>query len=505
MARAEDEPYHRSFLSPTYEPILRREQVEEQAIESFSLDPVQGNVYRPGSPPGLPDFVKRKGDLKSVEAWFRKHPGVGDSVLVKGLERANRPPMPAPPSKVTNGLDLWFQIEKNVARPKPLVRHQAFVDGAERLVSLQEKDDQQFNEFAHDWEKNWSTLVLGAHAPFTPVVDRTWKVVGYRGGVKTGHAGALASDPGNRAEPILCVPARFKGTVDELGKAMDNGVVVFVHSLGTMPDGWAPMDAYTTEHEVAVRTTIDGEVIGFQVISSGDLVQPWYSPSDIYNAAKILASLGKLGIIWTSSLMCKMSAKLEARAILKGATALLARESEEKAAKSIPRAVVEKDLIPLANRTRGASRLLTTQQMEAHLRDVLRTRPYLARLRTVTNNDGLMKLIKEWEEQTGGRFLIVSKGAVQKLESQGVGGWAIDTVSRRTVLVIEEQVFNDTQLAIREVTHELAYEALWEGQNYNVPFLEGAANHVGSGLFWLEGVIQQGAPVWDALRATGQR
>jgi hypothetical protein len=526
MARAEDEPYHRSFLSALYRPILRPDDFVDADREAAMNPayPVQGNVYRPGSPPGLPDFVRWKNQPSiSPNAARGIHPKLAKAL---GLDSVKSPevrelrvsreelrkaltsgvPLPVSREDVVNTPTSGppqpneVVLRSQVALPKPGVRHRAYMADTDHLVSMQEKDDQQFLAFSHEWERAWSPLVLGPHRPFTPIVDSSWRVWGYMGTVM-GGSGVRKGSGIDADRPVLCVPENRAG-IGDLKRARTNGVVVFVHSANTVPDGWVVAGMYTPEHEVEVRTSIDGEVLDFQVTSTGHLEQPWYSPSDIYNAAKILANLGKFGLIWTRSLMCKMTAKLEGRAILKGATALLARESEKKAAKSASREILESDLIRLARNKTTPSRLLTNQQMEAHLRDVLRKRPYLERLRTVTSNDGLMKILQDWEKQTGNRFLITKKvGLVNDLKSEGVGGWAIDQVSRKTVLVLEEQVFKNTRDAILQVTHELAYEAVWEGPKLAVPHLIKGGRTSASE--WLEHIIRTGDPGWEFMRTMG--
>src|SRR4051794_16910088 len=115
MARAEDEPYHRSFLSGVYTPIDQPDQyVDAEAEGLLNSDyPLQGNVYRPGSPPGLPDFIKRKSlgspsfsppTSKALELW----------------RSARMAQQPAPPPVQANP-DMSV-VARQVVRPKPRVR-----------------------------------------------------------------------------------------------------------------------------------------------------------------------------------------------------------------------------------------------------------------------------------------------------------------------------------------------------------------------------------------------
>src|SRR5262249_32127595 len=195
---------------------------------------------------------------------------------------------------------------------------------------------------------------------------------------------------------------------------------------------------------------------------------------------KVMVSLGKIGFRLASTYVLKSTAKFQGRVAMNGATEALARDAAEDAAKAgakdeakqtIGRALSEADLKPLVRRKGSPSRVLTSAEMEAFLRDVLKKRPYLTKLRSVTGNDALLKLIKEWEQATGKSFLRVSDGAVQRLGSEGVGGWALDTITGKEVLIIESKAFRSEAQAANEVLHELAYEAVREGPERALPHL----------------------------------
>ena len=89
----------------------------------------------------------------------------------------------------------------------------------------------------------------------------------------------------------------------------------------------------------------------FQIFNAGYLIQPWYSPMDFYCAAKILVGLTKLGAKVVTSLVRRATAKLEARAALKGATESLAGNPETKRPRIPPSRGLER---PTLLRSRGA-------------------------------------------------------------------------------------------------------------------------------------------------------
>ena len=122
------------------------------------------------------------------------------------------------------------------------------------------------------------------------------------------------------------------------------------------------------------------------------------------------------------------------------------------------------------------------------------TRRYLARLRLARRLDGeelkkeLLGIIDEWKNTTNKLYTTVTKGTVERLGSQGFGGWAIDKATGKEVLILEEEVLDNPRQLLSEVTHELSYEAVRDGAN-GLPALDnesGARNFAND---WLELVI----------------
>jgi hypothetical protein len=329
-----------------------------------------------------------------------------------------------------------------LALPVVGLTRRAYVHGKQLLeVNLYEKMDQQFEDYATPWELLWSDLSYPYNRGFTPIVDRSWAVIG--------HLGSFQGGPRSEREgqTSLILPSEYAGRMN-LDAALAKGVPVFVHSSVGLPPGWANGNCYTCEDRIQVITGLDGEVIDFRLFNTGSLVQPWFSPLDFYDAAKVVVSLTRIGGRLVTTLVRKATVRLEARAVLKGATKALARDAAKSAAKDEAkqtggRALLEADLKPLVRRKGTPSRVLTPAQMETFLRDTLKKRPYLAKLRSVAGNDGLLGIIKEWEKNTGKSFLKVTKGAPARLGSEGVGGWALDSISGKEVMIIEGEVFRN--------------------------------------------------------------
>jgi hypothetical protein len=131
---------------------------------------------------------------------------------------------------------------------------------------------------------------------------------------------------------------------------------VFVDRNGRVPPGWKSLDFYTSEHEIMVKTGIDGEVLGINVSNTGFLTQPWYSPADLFFAGQILAKLATVGVKVTGSLMRRATAKYKNRAVLDGPTQGLAKEAGDRAKVAVGKRV--------AKMAKGPTRELTQQEQE---------------------------------------------------------------------------------------------------------------------------------------------
>jgi hypothetical protein len=212
-----------------------------------------------------------------------------------------------------------------------------------------------------------------------------------------------------------------------------------------------------------------------------------------------------------STYVLKTSAKVESRVVFHGVTETLAKDAAKAEAKvetrqAVARALSEADLAPLARRKGVPSRLLTPAEMETFLKEVMRKRPYLAKLKKAAGNEDLFRIIKEWEQTTGKGFLKVTDGTVQRLGSEGVGGWALDTITGKEVLIMEGKAFRSEVQAGKEVLHELSYEAVREGAERAVPHLNLPAGTGGmrNAMQWLEAYIEHGDEALRTLRSMGQ-
>lgn len=497
--------YHRSFLSPdymdnlfppSYFESLRKQKREVDAIRS--RDPQAFEVQREALAKVLKVKHRRgimvvyRGDQGGQDHWEEGVPS--DEKVAATMEPTN-PPQRAVISPITGA----------VALPAFPIAFEAYVDGqAIHKTRMYPKMGQDFESYATPWESAWSNLSYPYNRGFTPIVNADWEVIGYTGQVDTGPVSS------SYYQTRLIFPNEFPGIAD-IDEALKRGIPIFVHSATGLPDGWSNRNYLTTENNLIVRTTIDGQVVAAETSSTGFLEQPWYSPTDLYAAGKVLVSLGKAGFKLASTYVLKSTARLEGRAVLNGATKALAKDAaragaNDEAKVAVRRAVSEADLKPLFRRKGVPSRVLTPAEMEAYLKDVLKRRPYLTKLRTVTGNDDLMKVIKEWEQVTDKSFLKVSDGAVQRLGSEGVGGWALDTISGKEVLIMEGKAFRSEVEATKEVLHELAYEAVREGPERALPHLNLPAGTGGmrNAMQWLEAVIDHGDSAFQTLRSMGQ-
>jgi hypothetical protein len=505
MASEQEVAYHRSFLAPDYLDNFRTlsssEKLKKRAAEVDAIrlrDPGAFEEQRKFvaqllKVPYRPGYMQvYRGDQGGRDHWVS---GVPSDAQVAECMAPTIPPQGVVKSPTTGVIAL----------PILGFTREAYVHGTVlNPVDMYEKMDQQFEDYATPWELVWSNLSAPYNRGFTPIVDRSWTVIGHFGTVQGGPVGL------DYGQTSLILPAELAGEVRDLKTAFEAGVPVFVHSATGLPSGWVNANFYTSEQKVQVRTGVDGEVLDYQLFNTGYLVEPWYSPMDLYCAAKILVGLTKIGARVVTSLVRRAAAKAAARDVLKGATKVLARKAEEDAAKKgIARGLSEGDLVSVP-RSRGASRVLRPAEMEALLKDTLSKRPYLARLRLARRLDGaelrnaLMNVIKEFKESTGKLHLRVTEGTVKRLGSMGGGGWALDSISGKEVLIIEGELFDNPRKLLNELTHELAYDAVRDGLN-GVPALGNESPYLNFAHDWLERVIKEGEPTWGLLRGMPTR
>ena len=206
----------------------------------------------------------------------------------------------------------------------------AYVDGKPlHPIQMYQKTDQQFETYASPWELIWSNLSYPYTRGFKPVIDSSYNVIGHYGEMDGGPVYNDFYGVG------IMFPRGMPGAAgSDLRQLLDKKVPVFVHSHTGLPPGWEIGNFYSSEHKIEVRTGIDGEVVDFQISNRGFLVQPWYSPFDIFVAGRILVTLTtKVGTMVASSLMRRATANLAGRAVLNGATEALAKDGIKAAEK----------------------------------------------------------------------------------------------------------------------------------------------------------------------------
>jgi hypothetical protein len=190
MAVEKEVEYHRSFLSPDYMdsvvPLTRSERLRKQAAEVTAIrlrDPdafeeqrkflaqLLNVSYKPG-------HIYTKWDGAAPPgSWVSGNPP--DAQVAECLE-PNNPPQSVVKSPTTGA----------VALPIVAFTHKAYVNGkALHPVDMYQKMDQQFEDYATPWELVWSNLCFMARNAnprhprfgFSPIVDRTWTVIGHIG------------------------------------------------------------------------------------------------------------------------------------------------------------------------------------------------------------------------------------------------------------------------------------------------------------------------------------
>ncbi|WP_425618364.1 hypothetical protein NA78x_002069 [Anatilimnocola sp. NA78] len=203
-------------------------------------------------------------------------------------------------------------------------------------VQIMARRDQKFEDYATEWEREWSVLANPAN-PYLPVLDENLTVIGHSGSSSGGYFADLIL-------PFGAVQHRFRPNddyyTDDLNGLLRDEIRVFVHnrSKKSPPAGWVFITASTTEHKFDLITGINGEVLDSVRGNTGFLEDVWYSPSDLLSFGKLIATLSvKIGSKVAKTLVRKAVSKQAAKA-LDGPSAQLAKEAAEKAAKEVSEA-----------------------------------------------------------------------------------------------------------------------------------------------------------------------
>ena len=401
-----------------------------------------------------------------------------------------------------------------------------------------QKMDQIFEEYATPFERDFSSLCVRTvrEDRFTPILDNHYAVIGHTGKLQ----GGPAEKDSNYA--TFMIPENCADQCHYLSEAFEMDIPVFVKIPKHASPGWVVMHGYTCEDSIEVRTTIDGEITDFKQRTIGGLITPWYDPMDFIAVGKVLVNMGsKLGTKLAKTLIRRATSKLEARAVLEGATKRLAKDAESDLARRAAqhpkppaagagsnavkeaeadlarrnaqhpkppgrggggaggggggagRTVVESELREFPHNRNYIPTRISRQEMANLVRQAIAKRPYLRRLAAAGQSnapaDAVMRILNEWAEATGKTFMKVTNGTVKRLKSMGGGGWAIDPLTGREVLILDESLFQNPKKFVDEVAHELAYEA--SRTPGGMPAIAPGV-HYESAMEWVENVILYG-------------
>jgi hypothetical protein len=322
------------------------------------------------------------------------------------------------------------------------------------LVLIKLVRNSRFGDFATDWEKAWSVLLVDKSKQafaLNPVVNMN----GVLNGVVVGHHGWV------NGENILVPEASQEGRLRDL---LLDGTPVFIRAPAGGRDKPVSINKttfvrpFTTEERYQLLTDVDGraliltgrDVVGLQ--SADEIV--W----TLVGVGSLLLALGKAGG-W--------------RLI----TSLVARTVRSKASQVVGR--------------------MTVEDMERYLIGIMKRRPELGRMYgiTVRNLNGealrdeVLAVLRSWEQSYGRNVQFVEEGAVQGLTAPG------NVMSLQgDRLMIERQLLGDPRRLFAETAHELAADALGvRGQNITAAQLAFIGDHftqINNALYILDQSLQ---------------
>jgi hypothetical protein len=283
----------------------------------------------------------------------------------------------------------------------------------------------RFGNFATDWEKEWSGLLVTRNQsrwkvspvtplpPLAPVVDASGLVVGHFGWVN--------------ASSVL-IPEKSKGT--GIRDLLLDGTTVLIRGGATGSSKPETIDSvnyirpYTTEERFQFVTDVEGRA----------LAQTSYDIVGVESADATFWTLISIG-----SLVIGLG-RLAGRRIV---ASLITRATARTAATRVGRMSVE--------------------EMERYLIGVMQRRPELGKLYAIRirnlSGEALQKevlaVLRTWEQGYSRSVQIVEQGVVQKMTRPG------NLMSLQgDKLMIERQVLADSKTFFDEVVHELSADAL---------------------------------------------
>jgi hypothetical protein len=237
MPSEQEIAYHRTFLSRYYVYQVAGEikngvynRLTDEEIEEIQKDPVAFEDARKAlaellNVPYQPSTVvdTSRGDVGSR---YVSIDGVPSNAQVVAFLRPRHSPQVNPATGVPAVIDARLGVID------------AYLDGGELLrTTMWSKLDQEFDDYAHPWEKIYSTLMAPYHSgytpatAFTPVVDQSWNVVGYYGTMSGGPGSGFLIPEG-----IAQTMAHSILGLDSINDAISENVPVMANPRNRGPD-----------------------------------------------------------------------------------------------------------------------------------------------------------------------------------------------------------------------------------------------------------------------------
>lgn len=298
-------------------------------------------------------------------------------------------------------------------------------------IVAQQKKDQEFANYATDWERRFSKLCSTGH--MEPVLDKNGTVIGHYGwmvGDKIFIASKIVPEVPRPLDELLRNETHVYILTENIIWQNDHDRGYVYNPIGVADQSWR------------VVTDITGEVVTYTHYKNRDGAEScWVSPLDIYLIGKLAVNLGVKAI---GKIISSLATRLAAKAAGVETARLL---TEEVAAK-------------LTSRTGK----LTAEEMEAHLTDILLKRPELRRLMSARVLSGeplkraTLEALRDWE-RTYGRSARWQPAA-EVLKKTGDPKNLMTLQGNELWINKEASVLNDPKRFYQELVHELAADSL---------------------------------------------
>lgn len=348
---------------------------------------------------------------------------------------------------------------------------EAYRNGPNLLrTSMYFKMDQQFDDYATDWEKAFGALTLSSHLgytpsyAFTPIVDENWQVIGYYGKVQGGRGGGLLVPSEAKQEMLDCTlgEPKIKDYIDQ------HVPMIAWPGRGHVP-GWESGDFGVSDFTYGVRTQLDGRVLSAELVANRDgVAEDIMQAGDIIFAVKALVSLG-VGLVKVVALLPRASV-VAGRLILRGASILAAKLAAEDLEKVIARRVAELVADTAKATAKRWGRRVTAQELEALVKQRWnRNLHWLQGLRDaqsmtgVAKSKAVIKALEDMKELYGRGAAVVPEGTNGGgALFEGPAGWVLKRGTSERVLAIERQLLQNPDLFYEEVVHDIAFDLVRE-------------------------------------------